>query len=319
MNWKLADRILPDFDPEKYVVDEGLQQAAEVAFALRQPLLLMGEPGTGKTKFAYKLAHELAKPAKEHPYRFLPKPLVFNTKTSSAARDLFYTYDALAHFQSANIRRDAGEQLPETADFIKLQALGEAIALTNPGSFSHPKLVKGLRTDPWSTVLLIDEIDKAPRDFPNDILNEIEDSEFFIRELDNLPVKRAADVPIMVLMTSNSEKNLPDAFLRRCVFYHIPFPDTGQLLNIARTSLGDAAAPLDKNLDRLIGLFEEVRKKAARKAPGTAEMLAWLRVVGLQNIHDIESAEGKKKMKDNLAILVKTKEDYDAVKDVFNG
>ncbi|MEQ1744723.1 MAG: MoxR family ATPase [Saprospiraceae bacterium] len=317
MNFKLVDRILPDFDPEKYVVDDGLHQAAEVAFALRQPLLIMGEPGTGKTKFAYKLAHELAKPTEAHAYKFLAKPLVFNTKTSSVARDLFYTYDSLAHFQSANIRRDINQAAPATDDFIKLEALGQAIAQTNPGTVAHPKLAKDLRPEAWSSVVLIDEIDKAPRDFPNDILNEIENQEFFVRELGSDPVKRAAGVPIMVVMTSNSEKNLPDAFLRRCVFYHIPFPDTAALLKIANTSLGEAAAPLDKNLERLINLFEEVRKKAARKAPGTAEMLAWLRIIGLQNIQDFELPENKIKMKDNLGILIKTKEDYEAVKDVF--
>ena len=166
-------------------------------------------------------------------------------------------------------------------------------------------------------MVLIDEIDKAPRDFPNDILNEIEDQKFFIRELDNLEIKRNAEVPIMVVMTSNSEKNLPDAFLRRCVFYHIPFPEHAQLLAIARSALGNAAGAVEHNLDQLVKQFEEVRKKAARKAPGTAELLAWLRVIGLQNIQDLDTPDNKRKMRDNLAILVKTKEDYDAVRDVF--
>ncbi|MFM8485778.1 MAG: AAA family ATPase, partial [Bacteroidota bacterium] len=92
-----------------------------------------------------------------------------------------------------------------------------------------------------SSVVLIDEIDKAPRDFPNDILNEIEEQAFRIREL-SLDVKRSPDTPIMVIMTSNSEKNLPDAFLRRCVFYHIPFPNQEQLGKIAKSALGDSIA-----------------------------------------------------------------------------
>lgn len=318
MKLNLVSRIVPDFDPEKYIVDPGLHNAAEVAFALRQPLLLMGEPGTGKTRFAQKLAHELAKQNGESGYRFLGKPLVFNTKTNSVARDLFYTYDALSHFQSANIKRDTGQTAPETANFLKLEALGKAIALTNPGSVRHPKLSKDLLPEAWSSVVLIDEIDKAPRDFPNDILNEIEDSEFFVRELDNLPIKRAADVPILMLMTSNSEKNLPDAFLRRCVFYHIPFPGHDDLKKIAQSALGEASAAFSETyLDDLISKFEEIRKKAARKAPGTAELLAWLRVVGLQNITDFDSPENKRRLKENLSILVKTKEDYDAVKEVF--
>ena len=315
MDFKLVDSIQPAFDPELYVVEEGLRQAAEVAFALRQPLLLMGEPGTGKTRFAQKLAYELSR--KNDKFRFGEKPLTFHTKTNSGARDLFYIYDSLAHFQSANIRRDAGQAMPETADFIALQALGMAIAQTNPEQITHPKLRAGLPDTPQSTVVLIDEIDKAPRDFPNDILNEIEDQEFAIRELDNLKIKRNDAAPIMVLMTSNSEKNLPDAFLRRCVFYHIPFPAHEQLLVIARSALGKAAEPLEKNLDELVSRFETVRKKAARKAPGTAELLAWLRVIGMQELQNLDTPEGKRKMRDNLAILVKTKEDYDAVQDVF--
>ncbi len=318
MKFKLVERILPDFDPETYIVDEGLKNAAEVAFALRQPLLLMGEPGTGKTRFAHKLAYELARSTSEHPYRFSPDLLVFNTKTNSVARDLFYTYDALAHFQSANIRREAGQTPPETAGFLALQALGNAIAMTNPAALNSLKFGEKLPAQPQSSVVLIDEIDKAPRDFPNDILNEIEDQEFFIRELDNLPVRRNKEIPILIVMTSNSEKNLPDAFLRRCVFYHIPFPDATQLKHIARTSLGTAGQAFsDEYLDQLIRKFEEIRKTAPRKAPGTAELLAWLRVIGLQNIHDLESAENRRKLRENLSILVKSKDDYDAVKDVF--
>jgi MoxR-like ATPase len=177
----------------------------------------------------------------------------------------------------------------------------------------HPRLREGLPPEPAGSVVLIDEIDKAPRDFPNDLLNELENQEFFIRELDNLPLRRADDYPIVAVLTSNSEKNLPDAFLRRCVFYHIPFPDRDQLRAIARSSLGAEPA----YLDQLLELFEAVRKKALRKAPGTAEMLAWLRIVGLQNIQDLESADNKRLLRQNLSILVKTKEDYDAVKDVF--
>ncbi len=317
MNIHLLHNPVPEFDPERYIVDEGLQNAAEVAYALRQPLLLMGEPGTGKTRFAQKLAHELAKKNTETNLGFADKPLVFNTKTNSTARDLFYTYDALAHFQSANIRREAGQAVADTADFIALQALGKAIAMTKPDAVTHPRLREGLVLQPRGSVVLIDEIDKAPRDFPNDILHEIDHQEFSIRELNNLILQRDAAFPIVVVMTSNSEKNLPDAFLRRCVFYHIPFPEPAQLMNIAKTQLAEANTFTDAFLTQLIERFGELRKRATRKAPGTAELIAWLRVLGVHEVNNADTPENRQKLRNNLSILIKTKEDLDAVSGIF--
>lgn len=317
MNFNALDRLPAQFNPDDYVPDPGLVNAAEVAFALRQPLLIMGEPGTGKTRFAYKLAHELAKQNKPGGLVFANKPELFYTKTNAQARDLFYTYDALAQFQQANIRRESGDKTMETADFIELQALGKAIAMTDPMAVEHAKLRAKLGSTAQSTVVLIDEIDKAPRDFPNDILNEIENQQFFIRELDNLPVTRNEQQHIFMIMTSNSEKNLPDAFLRRCVFYHIPFPEPDKLLEIAKTQLGKANAFTDEFLKMLIARFGEVRKKAVRKPPATAELLAWLRILGVQNITDLETADKQQRLRDNLSILVKTKEDLDAVRGIF--
>ncbi|MBU6343038.1 MAG: MoxR family ATPase [Bacteroidetes bacterium] len=317
MNFNALERLSAQFNPDDYVPDPGLVNAAEVAFALHQPLLIMGEPGTGKTRFAYKLAHELAKKNKPGGLLFADKPEVFYTKTNSQARDLFYTYDALAQFQQANIRRESGDKTMETADFIELQALGKAIAMTDPMAVNQPKLRAKLGTTPQSTVVLIDEIDKAPRDFPNDILNEIENQQFLIRELDNLPVTRSEQQHIFMIMTSNSEKNLPDAFLRRCVFYHIPFPEPDKLLEIAKTQLGKANVFTDAFLEMLIDRFGAVRKKAVRKPPATAELLAWLRILGVQNITDLETADKQQRLRDNLSILVKTKEDLDAVRGIF--
>lgn len=314
MNIQLLERPALVFDAEAYLVDPGLQHAAEAAIYLRQPLLLMGEPGTGKTRFAYKLAHELAKRNSETGLNFANQPLVFNTKTGSVARDLFYTYDALAHFQSANIRRESGDTGQPTANFIALQALGLAIARTNPATVAaYPTLCQILQ--PQSNVVLVDEIDKAPRDFPNDILHEIDNQEFSIREL-GLTVPRNTQFPLVTVMTSNSEKNLPDAFLRRCVFYHIPFPDEAQLLAIAKAQLGTANAFTDEFLAQLIERFAEVRRRAVRKAPGTAELIAWLRVLGINGITGLQG-DNLGKLRQNLSILIKTKEDLDLMTSVF--
>ena len=215
--------------PSNYLMDEPLKKAVEVALAFNQPLLLTGEPGTGKTLLAYKVASELYEQTKDRPVdqcRFAAEPLRFNTKTDSVARDLFYTYDAIGHFQQANLKLGTNGAPKNLLDFIELQALGEAIARTNPQTTYNQYFNWKRPTYPESTVVLIDEIDKAPRDFTNDILNEIERREFFIKEQNNYPVEIGDENPqrILIIMTSNSEKNLPDAFLRRCVFYSIPFP-----------------------------------------------------------------------------------------------
>lgn len=316
MKINIIDRPPFQFDPEKYILDDGLRNAVEVAIALNQPLLLTGEPGTGKTRLADKVAHELAKDKSK--FDFAPEPLVFNTKSSSTARDLFYTYDAVSHFAAANLRRDANQRPPTALEYLELQALGLAIARTNPASVD-PLLVS---TDPYgdkprSSVVLIDEIDKAPRDFPNDLLFEIERQEFLIKELENYPLRREPNQRIVVILTSNSEKNLPDAFLRRCVFYHIPFPDKAQLMAIAKTQLGGATRFTEQMLEELVGKFNTVRDHSVRKAPATAELLGWLQVLDLQDY--VSSSEEKRKeiALQNLSLLVKTREDMEAVRKLF--
>jgi MoxR-like ATPase len=298
---------------EKYIMSDALRNAVEVAIALEQPLLLTGEPGTGKTRLAFKVAAELAKAGSN--FHFADQPLIFNTKTTSTARDLFYTYDALAHFQAANINKAASGA--STNDFIDLQAFGKAIALTNPTGLDTKRFRTDLGKKAQSSVVLIDEIDKAPRDFPNDILAEIERYEFQIKEQDNYAVRRDPQQRVVVIMTSNSEKNLPDAFLRRCVFYHIPFPDQDQLLAIAKTQLGEATKYTDQLLNELIEKFNTVRQNAVRKPPATAELIAWLRILEMRDIMQKKASEQPAYLRDHLSVLVKTKEDLDAVKDLF--
>lgn len=305
-----------EFDPEKYIVDPHLLEAAKLAIALNQPLLLTGDPGTGKTKMASKLADILHK-ASNGKLAFDKKELKFDTKTSSVARDLFYTYDAVSHFQTANIKTDQSEQLRKTEDFIELQALGLAIAKTNPAQIAADEPFKKRVGDkPVSSVVLIDEIDKAPRDFPNDILNEIENYEFSIKELKNMKIKKG-DQRIVVVMTSNSEKNLPEAFLRRCVFYHIPFPDDARLMEIAEKQLGSSTKITTDLLKDLINYFNDVRLHATRKKPATAELIAWLRILGLPEVMKMDDAKKAAHLKKNMSILVKTREDLNAVKAAF--
>lgn len=295
------------FKTEDYILHEALENAVEVALALGQPLLLTGEPGTGKTKLAYKVAADLAND------NFLSKPLIFNTKTTSVARDLFYTYDAVAHFQTANIKREATEKVAETADFIELQALGKAIVLSNPQQTGMDQLKSKLPQQGQNAVVLIDEIDKAPRDFTNDILNEIEEYTFRIKEL-NLRFRKADDKQVLILMTSNSEKNLPDAFLRRCVFYHIPFPDSDLLFQIAQKQLGGATPFTEKALRELITVFERIRDASVRKPPATAELIGWLKMLSIKDYMQQSNDRQNDLILNNLSVLVKTKEDLAAVR-----
>jgi len=174
-----------------------------------------------------------------------------------------------------------------------------------------------LAAKPKSTVVLIDEIDKAPRDFTNDILNEIENYHFQIREQDNYPINRDDQQRIFVIMTSNSEKNLPDAFLRRCVFYNIPFPKQELLLEIAKNQLGADTQFTETLLNELIEKFNEIRKQAVRKPPATAELIAWLRILELQGFIEKGADERKTQLLNNLSILVKTQEDLEAIKGIF--
>jgi MoxR-like ATPase len=235
--------------------------AVNVALILDKPLLLTGEPGTGKSQLAYSLSWELG----------LGEPLRFETKSTSTARDLFYTFDTVGRFKSA-----------EAADpraFLTYNALGRAILLANEeatvSNYLTPHFIHGGKR---RTVVLIDEVDKAPRDFPNDLLNELDYLHFSVPDLENAVISADSDYRPIVVITSNSEKDLPDAFLRRCIYYNIQFPSREMLKDIVLKRLGEFSGNSSPLLEGAFDLFFEFRKVSSqlRKAPATAELLDWL-------------------------------------------
>jgi len=282
-------------DPVGYLAEPGLRAAVNVALRLGQPLLVTGEPGTGKTQLAGSIAHELE----------LPPPLVFHTKTTSTATDLFYRYDALGHFHAAQFDRPG----VNVESFLTLEALGLAFVLSRPSAEAAAFLPEGLRNrGPVRSVVLVDEIDKAPRDLPNDVLNELEKMSFTLRETGRTFAADPALRPILVI-TSNSEKNLPDAFLRRCVFFHISFPDDAHLREIVQRRLPSSSFSPER-LDHALRHFREIRSMALRKKPATAELLAWLRIVDELGIDPGRPRPGDvEALAFSYAILAKSKDD----------
>jgi MoxR-like ATPase len=252
-------------DPAGYLADPGLVDAVNVALLLGQPLLVTGEPGVGKTQLAHSLAWELG----------YGEPLVFETKSSSAARDLLYGYDTVGRFHAAQ----TGEGSRRSLDYLTWHALGVAILQSKPREKVAEWLTeKFTHEGPRRSVVLVDEIDKAPRDFPNDLLNEVEKLGFFAPELANVYIEANPALRPVLVLTSNSEKNLPDAFLRRCVYYNIPFPGQERLAEIVMQRVGgfdSAGSPL---LAEAMELFFLLREPAGglRKRPATAELIGWL-------------------------------------------
>ncbi len=283
-------------DPSLYIPSDGLVDAMNVALALSQPLLLTGEPGTGKTRLADHVAWIFE----------LDDPLVFNAQTTSSVRDLFYRYDALGHFQYSQTSKQVLTDDEVEERFIKYQALGQAIR------------------DNRQFVVLIDEIDKAPRDLPNDILAALENLAFSVPEINKHYQSKPDNRPI-IIMTSNSEKNLPDAFLRRVCFYHIPFPTEAALLEILQSKV-EGMSQVD--LQSAIAHFSTIRggkKVKLQKKPATAELIYWTLLLQkmefptekLRDTSQLDAAE-LKKLGTSYSVLAKTKEDMKALRNSLN-
>ncbi|MDF1696869.1 MAG: MoxR family ATPase [Saprospiraceae bacterium] len=268
--------------PSGYIPDPGLMAAANVAIKLEMPLLLTGEPGTGKTLFAKYIA-SVEKMETIHK---------FVSHTNSAYTDLFYTYDAIGHFRESQKTDIPSAEVEKR--FVHFNALGKAIQENK------------------RSVVLIDEIDKAPRDFPNDLLEAIEELSFKVPELNNKTFAFSAEKNPLIIITSNSEKDLPSAFLRRVVFYHIPFPDEELLIKIVNKRVFDDDSNMNAStVSKIAKHFFEIRDiEGLYKKPATAEFLAWATYLKTENF-DFSKIEDKNDpiLKASYSILGKSHSD----------
>ncbi|MCL6682472.1 AAA family ATPase [Sphingomonas alba] len=225
-----------------YVATDDLKVAVNAAVKLRRPLLVKGEPGTGKTVLAHEIAGAIGAPLIE-----------WHIKSTTRAIQGLYEYDAVARLRDGQL---GDERVHDIANYIKRGKLWDA--------FTSPEL----------PVLLIDEIDKADIEFPNDLLQELDRMEFHVYETGE--TVRAAERPVVVI-TSNNEKELPDAFLRRCFFHYISFPDRETMERIVDVHFPGIQKIL---VSRALDIFYEVRDvPGLKKKPSTSELLDWLKLL----------------------------------------
>jgi MoxR-like ATPase len=258
-----------------YVVTDELMHAVNVAIALQKPLLIKGEPGTGKTMLADSISKALDKDL-----------IIWNIKSTTKAQDGLYVYDTVQRLYDSQF----GEgDVADIKKYIKLGKLGEA--------FEADKQV----------VLLIDEIDKADLEFPNDLLWELDKMEFYINETKE--TIRTKHRPI-VIITSNAEKELPDAFLRRCIFHYIEFPSQDKMEEIVRVHFGDVEQKL---LAQAMETFYWIREmKEIQKKPSTSELLDWLQALMISGI----SIDRIKAEIPYAGVLLKKNQDIDAMYEI---
>ena len=262
---------------QDYVATDDLKVAVNAALVLQKPLLVKGEPGTGKTV----LAHEIA--------RALNAPLIeWHVKSTTKAKNGLYEYDAVRRLRDGQL---GDEKVHDIANYIVKGKIWEAFeADVRP-------------------VLLIDEIDKADIEFPNDLLLELDRMEFYVHETQT--TVKATRRPV-VIITSNNEKELPDAFLRRCFFHYIRFPDAETLARIVQVHLPDIKDKLLKNaLATFFGLRET---PGIKKPPSTSELIDWLKLLMVEDLDpDVLRAEnGRSALPPLYGALVKNEQDVQA-------
>ncbi len=258
-----------------YVVSDELMHAVNVSIALQKPLLIKGEPGTGKTMLAESISQALGK-----------ELIIWNIKSTTKAQEGLYVYDTVQRLYDSQF----GEgDVADIKKYIKLGKLGEAFRAEE------------------QVVLLIDEIDKADLEFPNDLLWELDKMEFYINETKE--TVKTKHRPI-VIITSNAEKELPDAFLRRCIFHYIAFPDAEKMQEIIKVHYGTVEENL---LRQSLETFYWIRElKEVQKKPSTSELLDWLQALMLSGI----SIEQIKETIPYAGVLLKKNQDIDAMYEV---
>ena len=232
---------------DQYVATEDLRTAVNASIALKRPLLIKGEPGTGKTVLANEIAQSVGAPLLE-----------WNIKSTTKAQQGLYEYDAVARLRDSQLGDD---KVHNIANYIKRGKLWEAFTMER------------------RPVLLIDEIDKADIEFPNDLLHELDKMEFHVYETGE--TIKAKQRPI-ILITSNNEKDLPDAFLRRCFFHYIQFPDETTMKQIIDVHFPDIKPRL---VSAALKRFYQVRDvPGLKKKPSTSELLDWLKLLMVEDV-----------------------------------
>jgi len=265
---------------KNYIATKELQIAVNAAIHLQKPLLIKGEPGTGKTLLAHEIASAMQKPI-----------ITWHIKSTTTAQQGLYDYDAVARLRDSQL---GDKDVTDIAAYINKGKLWEAFT-TNE-----------------NVILLIDEIDKADIEFPNDLLLELDKMEFFVYEL-NETVK-AKHRPI-VIITSNNEKELPDAFLRRCLFHYIQFPDALTMQEIVDVHYPDIQ---EKLVTESLRLFYQVRNvNGLKKKPSTSELIDWIKLLLWEKADpsDLEQMDLKQKLPPFVEALIKNEQDLETLDD----
>jgi MoxR-like ATPase len=266
----------------RYVLDQELAKIVNISMALEMPLLLKGEPGTGKTMLAHAIAENLKMPL-----------IVLNVKSSMKLIEALYQYDTLTRLNDSRFG-DSSRNVSNIEDYIKMGKIGQAF------------------TADERTVLLIDEIDKADTDFQDDMLDVLDQMEFDIIEIDKtIPTKTRP----VIIITSNAKKDLSDPFLGRCNFHHIAFPDADMMRKIIGVHFPDLDSEL---MQKAISAFYQMRTlDAVEKKPATRELINWIRA--LKADPDFKPKQLAKGDLPYLGVLFKKSQDYSRAQHSVNG